>query len=165
MLTHTGETLQENGKLDITHHPIMYQTGMFPLSQINWITLVKEEYAIIMSFCKILPNKNVFFNNYIVGIFLFATAILIMVTSIVMYILCNHMKIKSLVTSLALQQIKEVGVVAKQESVTLALNIYLKDTMVHHFIVRFINFGLSAFCHSKLKKTKAVQRTLVLQCS
>ena len=71
-----------------------------------------------------LPNKNFFFNNYIIDIFLFVTAIIsIFVTTLVMYILCKHMKLKSLVTSLALQQIKEVGVVAKQESVTLALNI------------------------------------------
>ena len=38
-----------------------------------------------------------------------------MVTTRVMYITCKHRKIKSLETSLGLQQIKEVGVVAKQE--------------------------------------------------
>ena len=32
------------------------------------------------------------------------------------------MKLKTLVTNLALQQIKEVGMVDKQESITLALN-------------------------------------------
>ena len=46
-----------------------------------------------------------------------------MVTSIVMCILCKHMKLKSLVTSLALQQIKEEGTVAKEEYVTLAPDI------------------------------------------
>ena len=46
-----------------------------------------------------------------------------MITTIVMYILCKHMKLKSLVTSLALQPIKEVGAVAKQEYVTLAQDI------------------------------------------
>ena len=46
-----------------------------------------------------------------------------MVTTEVMYILCKHMKLKTLVTSLALQQIKEVGVVAKQEGVTLVQDI------------------------------------------
>ena len=59
-----------------------------------------------------LPYKNFFFNNYIVDIVLFVTAIiLIMVTTIVMYILCKHTKLKTLVTSLTLQQIKEVGMV------------------------------------------------------
>ena len=40
----------KNGKLDITYHPIIYQSETFILSQINWITLVKEAYAIMVSF-------------------------------------------------------------------------------------------------------------------
>ena len=40
-----------------------------------------------------------------------------------MYIVCKHMKLKSLVTSLALQEINEVGTVAKQEGITSASNI------------------------------------------
>ena len=46
------ETLKENGKLDITYHPITYQSGTFTLNQINWSTLVKEAYGIMMSFHK-----------------------------------------------------------------------------------------------------------------
>ena len=65
-----------------------------------------------------LPNKNFFFNNYILDVFLFVTAIIsLLVTTIVMNMLCKHKKIKMLVASLALQQIKEVGVVATQEKV------------------------------------------------
>ena len=71
-----------------------------------------------------LTNKNSFFNNYTVDIFLFVTAIIsLVVTPKVMYILCKHMKLNSLVTSLALQQIKEVGAVAKQEYVSIVQNI------------------------------------------
>ena len=70
-----------------------------------------------------LPKKF-FSNNYTIDIFLFDTAIIsLLVTTTVMYILCIHIKLKTLVTSLALQQIKEVGVVTKQEGITLALNI------------------------------------------
>ena len=48
-----------------------------------------------------MPNKNFFFNNYTIGIFLFVTAVIsLLVMIIVMYILCNHMKLKTLVTSL-----------------------------------------------------------------
>ena len=36
-----------------------------------------------------------------------------------MYTICKHTKLKSLVTSLALQQIREVGTVAKQEYVSI----------------------------------------------
>ena len=52
VLTQTRETLKENGKLNITYHPITYQSGTFTLSHINWSTLVKETYAIMMSFYK-----------------------------------------------------------------------------------------------------------------
>ena len=46
------ETLREYGRLDISYQPFTYQLGTFTLSQINWNTLVKEVYAIMMSFCK-----------------------------------------------------------------------------------------------------------------
>ena len=52
VLTQTRETLKENGKLDITYHPIMNQSGTFTLSQINWSTLAKETYVTMMSFHK-----------------------------------------------------------------------------------------------------------------
>ena len=65
-----------------------------------------------------MPNKNFFSNNYTIYIFLFVTVIiLILVTAIVMYILYKHLKLKTLVTSLTLQQIKEVAVVTKQEGI------------------------------------------------
>ena len=49
-------------------------------------------------------NKNSFFDNYTIDIFLFVTAIVSLVfTLMVMYIVCKHAKLKSLVTSLALQ--------------------------------------------------------------
>ena len=63
-----------------------------------------------------LANKNFFFNNYTIGIFLLVTAIIsLVVTTIFMCILCKHIKLKYLVAIPALQQIKEVGMVAKQE--------------------------------------------------
>ena len=62
-----------------------------------------------------LPSKNFFFNN-ILDVFLFVTAILLLlVTMIVIYILRKQKKLKTLVDSLALQQVKEVGAVATQE--------------------------------------------------
>ena len=50
----TRETLKENGMLDITYHPITYQSEAFTWSQINWSTLVKEAYAIMMLFDKMV---------------------------------------------------------------------------------------------------------------
>ena len=54
------------------------------------------------------------------------------------------MKPKSIVTSLALQLIKEVGMVAKQEHVSIAHDI--ECTCMH---VNTINFRLSNFHYSK----------------
>ena len=51
--------LTENGKLDITYHPIIYQSGTFTLSLINWSTLVKEVYAIMMPFHKMALDAEV----------------------------------------------------------------------------------------------------------
>ena len=62
-----------------------------------------------------LPNKNFFSNHLIVDIFLFVTAIIsLLVTTLAIYLLCKHKKLRMLVTSLALQQIKEVGTVTTQ---------------------------------------------------
>ena len=41
-----------------------------------------------------------------------------MVTSIVLYIICKHAKLKSLVTSLTLQQLREVDTVTRQQHVS-----------------------------------------------
>ena len=61
-------------------------------------------------------TKNVF-NNYTIDIFLFVTVMIsLLVTTIVMYTLHKHMKLKTLVTSLALQ-IKEVSAVTRQDDI------------------------------------------------
>ena len=66
-----------------------------------------------------LPNKNFFSGNFIVEVFLFITPIIsVLVTTLAIYFLCKHKKLRTLVTSLALQQIKEVGTVTTQEEVT-----------------------------------------------
>ena len=55
------------------------------------------------------------------NVFLFVTVIMsLLVTILVMYLLCKHKRLKTLVTSLASQQIKEVGAVKTQEDVNTA---------------------------------------------
>ena len=62
------------------------------------------------------PNKNFCTNNFIVDIFLFMTTILsLLVTNLATYLLCKHKKLRILVASLALQQVREVGTVTTQE--------------------------------------------------
>ena len=66
-----------------------------------------------------LPNKDFFFNNFTIDVFLFVAEIIsLLVMTLVMYILCKHIKLKMLVASIALQQIKEIGAVTRQEDIT-----------------------------------------------
>ena len=51
--------------------------------------------------------------------FLFVTAIIsLLVTNLAIYLLCKHKKLRTLVASPALQQVREVGTVTAQEEVT-----------------------------------------------
>ena len=66
-----------------------------------------------------MDKKTSFFNNHTVDVFLFVTAIILsLVTSIFLFIMCKHTKLKSLVTSLALQQLREMDAVTKQEYIS-----------------------------------------------
>ena len=56
------------------------------------------------------PYKNFFINNFIVDIFVFIIAIIsVIATMIIMHVLCKHNKLRTLVVSLAFQQVKEVS--------------------------------------------------------
>ena len=55
-------------------------------------------------------NKNFFTHNSIVDIFVFVIAIILVITTMtIIYTLCKHNKLRALVVSLALQQVKEVN--------------------------------------------------------
>ena len=50
-----------------------------------------------------LPNKNFLSNNFIIDVFLFVTAVIsVLVMTLAIYLLCNHKKLRTLVTNLAL---------------------------------------------------------------
>ena len=61
--------------------------------------------------------KNFFTNNFIVDVFIFIIAIiLVIMTMTIIYALCKYNKLRTLVASLALQQVKEVkAVITKEE--------------------------------------------------
>ena len=64
-----------------------------------------------------IAYQRFFFDNFTLNVFLFVTAIIsLLVTILVISILCKHIELKTFIASLALQQIKEVGVVATQET-------------------------------------------------
>ena len=55
-------------------------------------------------------NKNFFSGNYIVDIFMFISAIIsLLATILTVYLLCKHKKLQTLTASLVLHQVKEVG--------------------------------------------------------
>ena len=55
-------------------------------------------------------NKNFFFDNHIVDIFMFILAVIsVLATTLTMYLLCKHKKLRALIATLVLQQVKEVG--------------------------------------------------------
>ena len=61
-------------------------------------------------------NKNSFSENYIVGIFQFITAIIsLLATTLTVYLLCKHKKLRMSLASLVLYQVKEVGTVTQKE--------------------------------------------------
>ena len=64
---------------------------------------------------KINTNKNFFYNNYIMDIFMFISAIIsLLATTLTMYLLCKHKKLRVLIASLVLHQVKEVGTEMQQ---------------------------------------------------
>ena len=103
-----------------------------------------------------LTTNNIFFsNNYIVDVFLFITAV---ISLLAIYLLCKHKKLRTLIASLALQQVKEVGAVTIQEEVT-------TECKIQSYIILTLTVTIlrsSDVCSSTLKKIKAVQGTHVL---
>ena len=87
-------------------------------------------------------NKNFFSNNCIVDVFLFTTAVIsLLLTNIAYYLLSKHKRPRTLVSSLALQQVKEEGTVTTQEEVTteckIQIYIILALTVTIFYLVMF----------------------------
>ena len=55
-------------------------------------------------------NKNFFSDNYIVDVFMFISAVIsLLATILTIYLLCKHMKLQTLIASLVSHQVKDVG--------------------------------------------------------
>ena len=93
-------------------------------------------------------NKNFFSDNYILDIFLFISVIIsLMTTTLTVYLLCKHKKIRVLLASLVLHQVKEVGTSGEtnSECTTLAyVGVIL--TILSLIIVTFLHYRKSRFC-------------------
>ena len=95
-------------------------------------------------------NKNFFSNNYTLDIFLFVTAIIsLLVATLAIHLLCKHRKLRTLVTSLALQQAKEVGTVTQKEINTeciILTYISLALTIFGLVMVAILHYRKSKLC-------------------
>ena len=61
-------------------------------------------------------NKNFFSDNYIIDVFLFITVIIsLLATMLKVYLLCQHKKLRMLVSSLVLHEVQEVVAVILKE--------------------------------------------------
>ena len=55
-------------------------------------------------------NKNFFSNNHMLDIFIFVSLIISLIsTTLIIYLICKHKKIRTLVATLTLHQTKEVS--------------------------------------------------------
>ena len=66
-------------------------------------------------------------------VFQFVIAMIsLLATTLAIYLLCKHKKLRMLVTSLALQQVREVGPVTIQEEVTTACTCKIQFYIIWH---------------------------------
>ena len=97
-------------------------------------------------------NKNFFTNNFIADLFVFIIAIkLVITTIIIIYALCKHNKLRVLVTSLALQQVKEVKAEENRNK-----NYKYKCTSQFYIILALsiVIIGLVIFTISQVRRIK-----------
>ena len=94
-------------------------------------------------------SKNFFSNNHVMDIFVFISSIISLTsTTLTIYLLCKHKKIRTLIASLVLHQVKELSTISKEtnpECTTLDyIGIIL--TILSLIIVTFLHYRKSRFC-------------------
>ena len=99
-------------------------------------------------------NKNFFSEIYIIDVFLFITAILpLLATELTVYLLCKHKKLRTLMASLVLHQLKEVGTVTQKEINTECKTltcISLALTILGLVMVAILHYRKSKLCRGHM---------------
>ena len=99
---------------------------------------------------KLITNKTFFFENYIIDVFLFITTIIsLLATSLTVYLLCKHKKLRILIASLVLHQVKEVGTVTQKEINTeckTLTHISLALTILSLVMVAILHYRKTKLC-------------------
>ena len=99
-------------------------------------------------------NKNFFSENYIIDVFLFITVIIsLLATILTVYLLCKQKKLRTLIASLVLHQVKEVGTVTQKEINTeckTLTNISLVLTVFGLVMVAILHYRKSKLCRGHM---------------
>ena len=91
------------------------------------------------------PNKNFFTNNFIIDTFVFLIAIILVLTTMVLiYTLCKHNKLRALVMSLTLQQVKEVKA---EEIRDKNYKIQMHISVLYNFNFKYSNNSFCCICN------------------
>ena len=99
------------------------------------------------------PNKNFFTNILIVDIFIFTIAIILAITTlIILYLLCKHNKLRTLVASLTLQQVKEVSASATKQDTNNACNCTSKFYIILALSISIIRLVIFAILQDRRTK-------------
>ena len=98
----------------------------------------------------LITNKHFFSDNYVIDIFLFIAAIIsLLATTLTIYLLCKHEKLRMLMASLVLQQVKEIGTVTQKEINTeckILTYISLAWTILGLVIVAILHYKKTKLC-------------------
>ena len=105
-------------------------------------------------------NKNFFTNNLIVDIFVFTVARISAITTIIiLYLLCKDNKLRTLVASLAPQQVKEVGTSVIEQDTNSACNCIPQFYIIVALSVSI--FGLVIFAILQVRRIKLCRGQLL----
>ena len=97
---------------------------------------------------ELITNKNFISENYIIDIFWFITVIIsLLATTLTIYLLCRHRKIGTLMASLVLHQIEDVGAVTQKE-----VNIECKTLTYRCLALTILGLVILAILHFRKSK-------------
>ena len=74
-------------------------------------------------------NKNFFSNNHIMDIFVLVSSIISLIsTTLIIYLVCKHKKIRTSIVSLVLHQVKEVGTTSRETNSECTTSLYRNNS-------------------------------------
>ena len=94
-------------------------------------------------------SENFFSNNYIMNILVFASSVISLIsTTLIIYLLCKHKQIRTLITSLVLHKIKDVDASSNETYSECKILAYIGIilTILSLIIVTFLLYRKSRFC-------------------